>query len=215
MAASPIEICNRALSLLGSSERMNTLEDNTPDDKLWVGRLYAGSRRQVLSMHPWGFATRTAELAISTNTDGSAINHPVWCDVYDMPTDALRVLSVQCRGSMHPLPFEVEGGKVLADMSGLFAKFVFDNEDTTTYDPLFDEAFARYLASQAAVPAKLGMEVADSLLESFGAIMPVASRIDSTQGSASPPGYAREASWMRMRGDSGRYGYGSGARWRT
>ena len=199
MASSPVEIASRALHYMGVPADMQTLEDTKPPEALWVGRLYNSSRMQILSMHPWGFATRTARLEEAD----SGIDHPSWAYSYIIPEGTLRVLSAGVEGSGSPLPFELESGFLHANFKDLVARLVFDQQDTTKYDPLFTECFAFYLASQAAVPSSLGQEVADRLAAAFAAMMPVSAGVDASQSMPLQPFPSRRATWQQMRGLGG------------
>ena len=150
-------------------------------------------------MHPWGFATKTEELAAATDDAGTAITHPVWPCVYAVPEGTLRILFVSCKRSTYPLPFEIENDLLLAADMNVVAKFVFDQQDTTKFNSLFDEALANFLASQASVPAGLGQERMDELMASFYRLMPVASGVDATQASPNPSRNEARASWLEAR----------------
>lgn len=92
MAASPEEICNRALSDIGARVLISSIGENTPAGtqcELWYDIL----RKQLLQAAPWSFARKTValtQLALLSDSPMPDGMYP-WLVKYTYPADCLRV----------------------------------------------------------------------------------------------------------------------------
>jgi len=130
-------ICNRALQLVGSAQRIMNITDNSREARA-VNATYDYCRRQELRTHPWNFAIKRAQLS-------NDVAPPAFDEQYafTLPADCLRVL----------VPFEasddwqVEGRKILSTSAlPLNLRYIADIEDPTVFDPSFCEALAARIA---------------------------------------------------------------------
>lgn len=157
--ASEVDIANRALSMLGEI-RITSLDDNNKPARAMKAR-YTLLRDAELSAYPWRFAVKRVSLAASTDT-------PAWgySTIYDRPVDDLRPVKVggafvnaegigvfyESTGVYtEQSPYEIIEGRIHTDLSApLDYEYVSQVTDTGQFDPLFVEALAARLASDAA-----------------------------------------------------------------
>lgn len=177
--SSEVEICNLALSHLGDSATVASI--NPPEGSAQAEhcqRWYPVARDAVLELHDWGFATVRATLAELTN------NWAQWQHTYAQPADCLKMLEildptatndfsvafpVNCyetasasRGASYtPQPFTTEsdaaGNKIiLTNQPGAIARYTRFITDTSKFSPLFRDTLAWYLAHYLAGPVLKG-----------------------------------------------------------
>ena len=94
---SDIDICNRALSRLGTRATIAALSENSTEARtaaIW----YATTRDALLRAADWNFARRRVALAeLGTPPTG-------WAFRYALPTDCLRLLRLASTGPGLPAP---------------------------------------------------------------------------------------------------------------
>lgn len=180
-------ICNRALQICGSAQRLMNITDTTREGRI-VAPAYDACRRAELRAHPWNFSIARAQLAADTSAPlfGPAYRFP-------LPVDCLRVLVPQ-----DPWPdWNVEGRAIVStDLSPLEIRYVQDVEDTTVFDAMFCETLAyrialaivKDLTNSSADKGQIGQEYKASLLE--------ARKADAME---SVPEQASDSSWITAR----------------
>jgi len=160
MATSAVEICNSALLKLGA-QRISSLIENNKRAKLCNER-YEGLRKEVLRAHPWNFAIGRATLVQLGTTPEFEYNFE-----YALPTDCLRVLNTEdesgTRSRVQAVPnshlyfeggvsnragFKIEGRKLLTNETEVRIRYILDLQDTTKFDPNFDDALATRMAAE-------------------------------------------------------------------
>ena len=193
--ASEVDLCNLALGSLGDEATVAAI--SPPDGSAQAAhcsRFYPIARDAIQEMHPWGFCTKRASLALLTATAPSE-----WAYVYAAPSDAVNLLAIYDpaavddisapvpmpgtpwgvtnagQGVYTPQPYAAES---LADGTDVIYTNIADAvlhytsrvTDTTKFSPLFIEALAWLLASRLAGPilkGQVGAEAAKSCLQSF------------------------------------------------
>lgn len=181
--ASVVNIYNMALSKIGVTQRVSSLTEETEQRRtcsLW----YEQCRDQVLRAYPWGFARTSEALALLSETPP-----PGWGYAYAYPTSCLLARAITtaagCRASSltyryedyEPLwinsqqvPFTIQysattSQRIIAtDLEAAYLVYTRQISDTTLFDPLFVNALACLLASEAGralrADARLVREVA-------------------------------------------------------
>ena len=186
MAMSPIEICNAALTLLGDNVIASFEESSTP------ARLCAAQwplcRNAVLRMHPWNCAIRRQVLAPVAAAPVSE-----YSAAFNMPGDLVRLLSIDGLRE----DYCIEGRQILCNQSSITIRFVYRNEDVSTYDALLTEVLSYYLAAKLAYPITKSNTTAESMLALFKTIMPAAKNIDAQE---EPMQQFGESSFITVRG---------------
>jgi hypothetical protein len=123
--ATPVSICSNALLMLGDAP-ISSLDDNSDRARL-ASNIWPTARDYVLRRHPWNCAIKRESL----NPDAQAPAFD-FAYQYTLPGDLLRVLSVGL--DTERLPYKVEGRKILCDVKPLLVRYVYRNEDLSTWD---------------------------------------------------------------------------------
>lgn len=169
MASSSIEIINKALLLLGAN--VITSLDEGSNESTIVGALYPAVRKSCLSIHPWNFAITEVELPAVTG--GSSFKHQYQ---YNWPSDCLRLLRVY-----DDPDYKVKGRSVYTNSDSCKIRYIFDNVDTTTWTPTFDNLVAHKLAAELAYPITKSTSLMEAMTNLYGRFVIEAKAIDASE----------------------------------
>lgn len=174
--ASEVEISKLALGHVADAARVNSI--SPPDNSVQAqncATFYPIARDECLEAYPWPFATTVSALAQSL----VALPDGEWAYVYTLPSKYIRALRVVPRGAFKDHPGE--DYVIRSDESGLdtllFANcaeanlhYIYREEQTGRYSPLFVSALSYLLGSYLAGPlikGRVGMQVKQSLYAVF------------------------------------------------
>ena len=146
---SRVDICNEALSLIGS-ESITSFEEKTSTARR-MKRLYDTSRKALLRLHSFNFATKRIRLSPLTQKPIFGYEYQ-----YQLPNDLIRLISVSSED------YVVEMDRLLTNSKSIELVYVFDNINEQTYDSLFTECLILYLASKIAKPITGSQGTGDS-----------------------------------------------------
>lgn len=176
-----VEICNRALALVGQSS-IQAL-DQQGKAAAACNRLYGASRDGVLRAYPWNCAIRRARLAADTVK-------PAWGPARqfrlpegpDEPTPyCLRVWSVD---GGDEAAWRIEGRAIATDLPApLDIVYIGRIVDPALFDPLIAEAIAARLAMDLAVPLTENAALGERLAQLYRERLIEARRADAQEGS--------------------------------
>jgi hypothetical protein len=193
--ASDVQICNMALSHVGSAARVTTI--SPPDGSVEAGHcatFYSVVRLELIELFTWRFSLKRATLAEVAN-DSSA-----WAYAYALPSDCitpLRVLgqglevsdlyacAISDRGSAE---FDIEGQVVYTNEPEATLVYKRDVTDTTRFTPGFTAAFGFLLASYLAGPIVKGgdsVRLGDGLRQRAISMASAAATISANSSAAS------------------------------
>lgn len=142
MAGSVVQICNRALDMLGQSPIVS-LEDVTTKAAA-CNRNYPLSRDYVLRAYPWNSASRRAALPALAEA-------PAWgfARQFQIPPDCLRVLDTD--GDLQGVVWRREGNRILCDEDApLRIRYIARVEDPGELDAMVTDVVAAHLARSIA-----------------------------------------------------------------
>lgn len=150
---SETSIANLALAEISSHEITNLADDTT--EARWCNRFYGQCRDEMLRAHPWNFAMKRANLTQSVTTP---VNE--WSTQFELPADFISLYQLNgftvWGGTNIPLNrnnlFQIEAGALLTNCETATVRYVFQQTDATTFDPLFVTALSLLLASKIAKP---------------------------------------------------------------
>lgn len=166
--ASPIDICNTALSLLGADTIVASIAP--PDGSVEAGhcaRFYPLARRQMIDLGEWAFTKTRIALAEVDNDSES------WAYAYSLPTgciNAKRILMpnaavndlvlsdpftstyVTTVDESAGAPFEVDGEVIRTNEAEAVLIYTVDVEDTSKFPASFVMALSTLLAAYLAGP---------------------------------------------------------------
>lgn len=167
--ASVAQLCNMALSHIGSDARVSTIDP--PDGSVEAGHcatFYDLARTELLEPGNWRFTLKRASLAEITNESD------VWAYAYALPSDCLRSLriltpsigvTVFTQDEVEVLQDEANSARFTLEGTTLFSNepdatllYVRDITDTTKFTPSFTSALSYLLASYLAGPVVKGNE---------------------------------------------------------
>ena len=159
--ASEVEICNLALSHLGDTATVASLEP--PEGSAQAehcARFFPIARDALLETHNWNFATRRVQLALLSSESTA------WDFAYAFPADAMTIMDIfppdfsddtSTAGLLVPQPYCVElasdGARVIySDQEDAIARYSAFVTDTSRFPPLFVMALSYSLAALLAGP---------------------------------------------------------------
>jgi hypothetical protein len=161
MTITPTSICNQALLRLGA-ETISSLDDGTRNATL-CSRAYDVIRQEILRAHPWNFAMKRVTLSSSVGAPAFEFTK-----TYTLPTDCLRLWRLYDLS----IPYKLEGRTILCDEASLSIIYIYDNEDESTFDPIFREALSLKIAAQlgyaitgSQTPVQLFTQMYDKILK--------------------------------------------------
>lgn len=158
--ASEVDICNLALSRLGDSATISSLDP--PEGSAQAercARFYPFARNNLLELHSWKFATRRARLAELATVDSYNFQY-----AYAEPAGALRILAVleatqandQDSHVFDTMSDETAGNIIVTDLADATVLYTVLATDSGKFPPLFVEALSWSLASMLAGPTLKG-----------------------------------------------------------
>ena len=163
MATTDVDICNRALSRLGTRATISALDENSTEARtssIW----YGATRDVLLRSHDWNFARRRVILAEQGTVPTG------WSFRYALPTDCIRLLRIASALSHRDSArFEVAGDStsrfVLCDEPAAEAVYTARVDDPNLYDAGFASALVDQLAAHIAYPITQKTEIAVRLAQ--------------------------------------------------
>ncbi len=188
--ASVVDICNLALSHLGDSATVASIDP--PEGSAQAehcAKFYPIARDFLLEKHGWGFAVKRVALAAVTNPLTE------WQYAYASPSDSIRICDVHEAGADNEFGASVaqefitetlmDGSKVIfTNAAGATARYVPRITDPTRFSPMFVDALGWLLASYLAGPVikgTEGMNVGRACLGNFRMVFGEAALSDSNQ----------------------------------
>jgi hypothetical protein len=171
MAITQIGICNSALTLLGC-DLISSITQETKSARLLNG-IWDLSRDEVIRAHRWNFATKRAVLAPTATAPDFE-----WDYAFDIPNDCLRILEPDS----NDLQFVVENGQILCDEDSLNFKYVYRNEDESSWDASFARAMALYLAKEICYAMTQSLALTESIEKRYMMALAEAKFNDGSEG---------------------------------
>ena len=165
-----VDICNRAITFLGS-ERITSLDDDTKEGRAWKA-IHEQTRDNVLRAHPWSFAMKRAALAATTTA-------PAWeyATAYNWPADCLRIVEVDTTEE-----WVVEGRQILTDVTGsLNILYVYQVTDPNEFDALFIEVYAARIAADIAYEITASVRVVETATTLYQQLLTQARNVDAKE----------------------------------
>jgi len=187
--ASVVDLCNRALDLLGAAN-ITALTENSKEARLCNGN-FDDVRDAVLRSHPWNVAITRKNLAADSATPAFGFSFQ-----FTLPTDpfCLRVLSFwnsnvnnEVAAYDSNVMFKVEGRKILSNEDTCNIIYIGRVTDTEQYDSLLNKAISARLAAEIAYNITGSNSVAANMLTIYEARLKEAKGVDSMEGYPEQP----------------------------
>ena len=183
--SSPVDICNMALSELGITQFISSIDPSDGSTQADVCAIhYPAARDHFLREFPFRWSTSRKLLALI----GSDLVTN-WSYVYAYPTDCLRVLELVTTATRTPrlsqsIPYEVGnylGSKaIFTDLALAEIVYTMRVTDTSMFDPMCVTALANLVGSRCAMPLAHG-ELANNLLQAYYALSAQAWAVDRNE----------------------------------
>jgi hypothetical protein len=201
-----VQICNLALSRLGSSLFITVLGEDTAQ-AIQCNLIYENVRDMTLEDFPWNFATRSAAL-----TEQTTETHPFYDYVYAYPT-CFKVHRVFAEGAektsreefaifnqliagVSPAP-NTEAKRIACDIEDAYAEYTVPVTDPTMFSYAFVDALAWRIASQLAIPITGDPSKVGLLDAQYRAALSTAKAFDANEGVQTP---AKSSKYKDSRG---------------
>jgi|TARA_R100000084_G_scaffold21751_4_gene7539 hypothetical protein len=187
--ASVVDLCNRALDLLGAAN-ITALTENSKEARLCNGN-FDDVRDAVLRSHPWNIAITRTNLAADSTAPAFGFSFQ-----FTLPTDpfCLRVLSFWNSNVNNDVAaydsnvmFKIEGRKILSNEDTCNIIYIGRITDTEQYDSLLNKAISARLAAEIAYNITGSNSVAANMLSVYEARLKEAKGVDSMEGFPEQP----------------------------
>jgi len=143
--ATKVGIANSALILLGA-ETIQAITESNKRAKL-CNEMYDKSKRKLLELHPWNFAT--LRVALAQLAGAPVYEFDNW---FQIPNDCLRILRVE---NNEAVTYVIEKDKILTNEDAISIEYISD-----IGEGYFTQTFAELLA------ARLAADICYALLQS-------------------------------------------------
>lgn len=195
MATTDVDICNRALSRLGTRAMISALDENSTEARtasIW----YAATRDTLLRAHDWNFARRRVALALQ------GAGPTGWVFRYALPTDCIRLqriasASPEAGSARFEVVGDATGRFVLSDEPAAEAVYTARVDDPNLYDAGFAAALVEQLAAHIAYPITQKTETAVRLAQLARAAIADAMAADVNE--AAPANEDQAPEWIAGR----------------
>jgi hypothetical protein len=171
MAVTQISICNSALIKIGC-DRISSIGENKKSAIL-LNALWDQVRDSILRAHPWNFAIKRVALTPNGNTPAYDYDYE-----YDLPNDYLRLLDPD----LNDIDFVVEDSKMLTNESTINMRYIYRNEDESSWDACFAECFAWRLAKEIAYAMTQSAALVELCEKSYAKALAEARSMDGAEG---------------------------------
>ena len=174
--ASFVEIGSNALRLLGDDPITSLTEDS--ERARLVNAIYEEVRNEVTRAAMWNCAKDRQVLASLATTPAFG-----WAYYHQLPSTCLRVIDV-LSGDIR-IDHEVEGRKIMTDVSSVNLIFLKKITDPNDMDALFIGAYTAKLAAELAEPVTGSRSLAEQMWTLYDRKVREARTIDSQEGTVS------------------------------
>lgn len=172
MASSAVAICNEALALVGAAP-LTSLSESTVQGQL-CNSLYTATRDELLTSHPWKFATKRVELSADPDQPEFGYDYR-----FALPADCLRVVGTDLGSEAE---YTVENGYLLCNDSEVRIKYISKITTEATFSINFCEALAYKMASKLAYPIVQSSTLARDLYNLYLVHLKDARSMDAQEG---------------------------------
>ncbi len=199
MANSSIDICNKALDLLGHVADIGNIDNPTTENEQICARWYFDTLEFLLRRYVWNFAIKRAKLVLDKT------NAPLFdfSSAYRLPEDFIRLLSINGRSDFAVLHYEISNGFILLnseDAPSVDLKYIHRITDVKKFDTGFTQLFTLYLAANLAYRFTAKQTTIERLLKW---IELEEAKIVSIDGQEQPPKRIQRSKYGRARRQTG------------
>lgn len=187
--ASKISICNIALTMLGQSRSILSLDEDSKAARTFSA-LWDSTLEEVLRGHPWNFATK--RIVCPALLTAPAFGYDF---TYQLPSDCVRVLLVG-EGDSDTVDYEIEGRTIVTDEAPCKLKYTARVTDTGLFDSIFTVILAARLAFYAAYAITAQPGASGAMQNIYKDAMSGGTAVDGQEAS---PKQVQANTWVRAR----------------
>lgn len=196
MATSEVQICNRALEHLGTSERITSRTDNSRNARA-MNLVFDDLRDKLLRDHPWNFATKRAQLAASADA-------PLFtkANQFPLPSDFLCLRPTDPEDNLNDLDWQIEASEdgtpviVTNDDAPLEIRYTYRVTDPNFMDVSFRELLAIEIAFATCREITGSNAAKEALREDRKTVLREAKHTNAIENAAQQP---PEDPWVTVR----------------
>lgn len=166
-----ITICNSALTRIGCA-RISSIDEQTKS-AIALKAIYGLTRDSLFRCHPWNFTIKRAVLAPVSGTPAYEFDY-----AYTLPSDCLRVLDPDSTY----IDFVVENGQLLCNESSLNLRYIYRNEDESSWDAAFAEVMSWKLARDIGYHMTQSQSLVEACDKAYRAALQEARSMDGAEG---------------------------------
>lgn len=173
--ATAVSICSNALIMLGENPINSFTEANGAGglDRARIAQnLWPTTRDALLRSHPWNCAIKRVVLAPEVTVPAFGYSHS-----FVLPSDWLRNHEINGVRA-NEVDYTVESGRLLIDASSVNLRYVWKNDDVTSWDPLLVDAAIMAMAMAMAYPITQSTSLRAELQQTFEARLRKARAVD-------------------------------------
>lgn len=168
---SVVDICNRALILIGADTIMSLTEDT--EVARYCNAVYEQIRDEVLRAHVWNCCLARASLPRLSESPAWGYSYQ-----YQLPSDCLRVVRFEDLDT----DYKIEGRKLLTNASSAKILYIKRETDPNQYDPLLIGCIAARLAAELAYPIANSADLAKQMWALYERKLAEAKAVDGGEG---------------------------------
>lgn len=193
MSKTPVDICNKALDLLGQVADIGNIETPTTNNEQVCARWYYDTLGFLLRRYMWNFAVWGMELPKDLAT-----SYYGYSDAYKLPSDFVRLVSIDGNKALNLIDYKLAGGYLFLNGYGDSINFEYIRliKDVTKYDDGFKQLLTLYLAANMAFRFTNKQTVVERL---YRMIEIEEAKIISIDGQEQPPRRVQYSKYKRAR----------------
>lgn len=186
----PVTICNTALSRIGISSFISSLEESSIEARV-CENVYEQSADHLLREFHWPFAQSYEQLALVA--DGTTTPWKSdWAYRYRYPTNAITIRRVVTRlgklesdAAPYAIGRDSVGKLIYTDIEDAVVEITNRNVDASEFDPTFASALAWYIGAEICMPLSVSDSFRKQALQGFMLDLDKAKRIAANEGQPS------------------------------
>lgn len=188
-----IDIINLALQRLGHNTIVSVDDDS--EAAILARATYDATRRAMLEMHPWNFATKFETLVSASLPTAAAVKYD---RAFTLPTGWLRILEVEGQSADAGDEWEVSDGLLLTNLGDTTVRirYIHDVTVVSQWSPSFIDALAARLEQDWAERLTKETSLAQRKTEQFETVLARSRTYDSAQAT---PRRIEASTWIASR----------------
>ena len=193
MSKTPVDICNKALDLVGQVADIGNIETPTTNNEQVCARWYYDTLGFLLRRYMWNFAVWGMGLPKDLAT-----SYYGYSDAYKLPSDFVRLVSIDGNKALNLIDYKLAGGYLFLNGYGDSINFEYIRliKDVTKYDDGFKQLLTLYLAANMAFRFTNKQTVVERL---YRMIEIEEAKIISIDGQEQPPRRVQYSKYKRAR----------------